>query len=444
MYSNSGMAIETDAIGKCYKIFKRPSDRLKQALPWQKRSLYEEFWAVRDVSLQVERGQTVGIIGRNGSGKSTLLQLICGTLTATEGRVQVNGRIGALLELGSGFNPEFTGLENVRLNAAVLGLRKREIDEKIDQILDFADIGSFVGQPVKQYSSGMVVRLAFAVQAHLDPTVLIVDEALAVGDELFQKKCFTRLIKLKEQGTSILLVSHSCSQINQHCDKVILMSKGNKLFEGNTHIGTGLYQELLGYEESQWGKIAKEKLETGVLRGNDTDSKESVGAGTQKRLSGFDTRLLRIKSQEYDPRGGRITSITTSNQEGTINNVFEVGDSIWVKIDVYFSKSFESVHLGCFICNKEGRRISGQSYPENANQSINVEAGKTLTVRFVFSGCFWEGTYFIGAGVADSAMQSSFIHRVVDKAAFKVSEKYVLRKVGETRGIGHSATAEMT
>ena len=166
MSFNSDLAIEADGLSKCYRLFKKPSDRLKQSLPWQRSKLYQEFWALNRISFKLKKGQTLGVIGKNGSGKSTLLQLICGTMTPTEGQVRVEGRIGALLELGSGFNPEFTGIENVRLNAAVLGLRKKEIEAKLDDILAFADIDDFKDQPVKLYSSGMVVRLAFAVQAH--------------------------------------------------------------------------------------------------------------------------------------------------------------------------------------------------------------------------------------------------------------------------------------
>ena len=228
MSSEKNIAIKASGLSKCYRLYAKPSHRLKQVLPWQREQLYQEFWALHDVSFSLPKGQTLGVIGRNGSGKSTMLQLICGTLAPTDGTVTVNGRIGALLELGSGFNPEFTGLENVRLNAAVLGLKRREIEAKLDDVLAFADIGDFIDQPVKLYSSGMVVRLAFAVQAHIDPSILIVDEALAVGDELFQKKCFARLENLKKQGTSILLVSHSCSQINQHCDQVLLLKQRSK------------------------------------------------------------------------------------------------------------------------------------------------------------------------------------------------------------------------
>ena len=209
---SSDVAIKVDNLCKCYQIYDKPRDRLFQMLMRGHRQYYREFWALTDVSFEIKRGETVGIIGRNGSGKSTLLQMVCGTLNPTSGSIQTSGRIAALLELGSGFNFEFTGRENVYMNGSVLGLSKEEIDACFDDIAAFADIGDFIEQPVKTYSSGMMVRLAFAVQATIEPDILIVDEALAVGDEKFQRKCFARLEALKARGTSILFVSHSGPQ----------------------------------------------------------------------------------------------------------------------------------------------------------------------------------------------------------------------------------------
>jgi lipopolysaccharide transport system ATP-binding protein len=219
---SSEVAIKVQNLSKCYEIYDKPRDRLLQMLSRGKKKYCREFWALRDVSFEIRKGETVGIVGRNGSGKSTLLQILCGTLNPTSGTVETHGRIAALLELGSGFNPEFTGRENVYLNASILGLSKEEIDARYDAIIEFADIGDFINQPVKTYSSGMLVRLAFSVQAQVEPDILIVDEALAVGDAKFQARCFDRLKKLKENGTSILLVTHSSEQIVTHCDHAFL------------------------------------------------------------------------------------------------------------------------------------------------------------------------------------------------------------------------------
>ena len=216
----SELAIRVEHLSKCYQIYERPQDRLKQSLWRGRRQFFREFWALRDLSCTLRRGETVGVIGRNGSGKSTLLQMICSTLTPTAGTIHVNGRVAALLELGAGFNPEFTGRENVRMNAALLGLTPSEIDARLPAILAFADIDDFVDQPVKTYSSGMFVRLAFAVIAHVDADILIIDEALAVGDGFFTQKCMRFLREFRENGT-LLFVSHDTSAVLNLCDRAL-------------------------------------------------------------------------------------------------------------------------------------------------------------------------------------------------------------------------------
>lgn len=245
------IAIRVVNLSKCYHIYDRPRDRLLQMLMRGRKQFYREFWALKDISFEVKKGETVGIVGRNGSGKSTLLQLICGTLNPTSGIIQTNGRIAALLELGSGFNPEFTGRENVYMNAALLGLSKEEVDARFNDITTFADIGQFIDQPVKTYSSGMVVRLAFAVQSQINPDILVVDEALAVGDAKFQSKCFERLRQLKENGTSILLVTHSSEQIVTHCSNAILLDNGVQVETGEPKRVINRYMDLLFGKEKQ-------------------------------------------------------------------------------------------------------------------------------------------------------------------------------------------------
>lgn len=218
--------VRLESLGKCYRIYKSPKDRLKQAIWKKNQDYYREFWAIRDVNLTMTRGETLGIIGCNGSGKSTLLQMICGTLTPTEGSVMTVGRVAALLELGSGFNPEFTGRENVAINARLLGLNDKEIEERFDQIVDFSEIGQFIDQPVKTYSSGMFVRLAFAIASHTEPDILIVDEALSVGDIAFQNKCIMRINKLRDSGLTLIFVSHDLSTLQLICDRAIWIHEG--------------------------------------------------------------------------------------------------------------------------------------------------------------------------------------------------------------------------
>ncbi|TCM65870.1 ABC transporter ATP-binding protein [Rhizobium sp. BK068] len=256
---SSDIAIEVKNLGKRYDIYDHPRDRLKQLLFPRIRDLatnaglrragdppryYREFWALQNISFHVQQGETLGIIGRNGSGKSTLLQILAGTLSPTCGDVSVAGRVAALLELGSGFNPEFTGRENVFLNARILGLSQREIEARYDSIVEFADIGDFIDQPVKNYSSGMFVRLAFAVQAHIDASIVIIDEALAVGDVFFRQKCYARLDELRSSGAAILLVSHAMTDIEQFCDRAILLDHGQAQFIGQASEAAKRYYQL--------------------------------------------------------------------------------------------------------------------------------------------------------------------------------------------------------
>lgn len=244
--SDQPIAISVRNVSKMYRIYERPQDRLKQMLLWRfGRNYGREFWAVRDVTFEVRKGETVGIIGRNGSGKSTLLQMIAGTLAPTEGEIRVNGRVAALLELGSGFNPEFTGRENVFLNGAILGISRDEMEARFDKIVAFADIGDFIDQPVKTYSSGMTLRLAFAVGVHVEPDLLIIDEALSVGDIRFQKKCIQRMEQLRDTGVTILFVSHDAHLIERFCTRGIVMDFGHMVASGDTVASMSYYQNLM-------------------------------------------------------------------------------------------------------------------------------------------------------------------------------------------------------
>jgi ABC-type polysaccharide/polyol phosphate transport system ATPase subunit len=245
--SSDNPVIRVDKVGKCYHIYDRPIDRLKQSLWRGRKSFFREFWALRDVSLTVGEGETLGIVGRNGSGKSTLLQIVCGTLAPTLGTVQVNGRVAGLLELGAGFNPEFTGRENVHINASILGLSRREIADRYDEIAAFADIGDFLEQPVKVYSSGMFVRLAFAVAVHVEPRILVLDEALSVGDIAFRNKCMLKLRELRQKGTTLLFVSHDLSTVQMICDRVAWLDKGEILSVGDpTTVCQEYYVAMIG------------------------------------------------------------------------------------------------------------------------------------------------------------------------------------------------------
>ena len=241
----SDIAISINDISKVYKLYDNPMDRLKESLGLTRQKKYKEHYALDHVSFQVHKGETVGIIGTNGAGKSTILKIITGVLSPTQGEVVVDGRISALLELGAGFNQEYSGIENVYLNGTMIGFTKEEIDAKLQDILDFADIGDFVYQPVKTYSSGMFVRLAFAVAINIEPEILIVDEALSVGDVFFQAKCYRKFEEFKKMGKTILFVSHDLSSIGKYCDRVVLLNQGKKLAEGDAKEMVNLYRRVM-------------------------------------------------------------------------------------------------------------------------------------------------------------------------------------------------------
>ena len=258
---SSDLAISIKKLSKCYHIFNRHSDRLKQAFSFRKQ-YYRDFWALKDVSFDIKKGQTVGIIGRNGSGKSTILQIIAGTLEQTEGEAQVNGRIAALLELGSGFNPEFTGRENAMMSGAIMGFSAKQMEEKLPLIEQFAEIGEFIDQPVKLYSSGMYVRLAFACAINVDPDILVIDEALAVGDARFQLKCIEKLKSFKKEGKTILFVSHDIYQVRNFCDEAIWMMDGKVHMRGEVFAVTEPYQDFMKYDAGEGQQAVAEPKET--------------------------------------------------------------------------------------------------------------------------------------------------------------------------------------
>lgn len=438
-------AVEVKNLSKCYRIYDHPRDRLLQSL-WgrdrqgQPKNFFREFWALRELSFTVSKGQTLGIVGRNGSGKSTLLQLLCGTLEPTSGSVTLDGRVGALLELGSGFNPEFSGLENVYLNAALLGLSTAETEQRLDQILAFADIGSFIDQPVKTYSSGMAVRLAFAVQAHIDPDVLVVDEALAVGDELFQKKCYAHLERLKERGTAVLLVTHSCPQIIQHCDQALLLHRGQARMLDEPARVTTTYQRLINASDADWdaafqqaATVASETQGSHPRETHDTATEATVPADGERCW--FDPNLLPQSTEIYPSHGARITDAWIERKEERVN-VLAFGEPFVLVFNYEAEEPLEQVALACHIASHTGQRITGQCLPQSAGPQegghiASLEAGWQWKVRFQFNGGLWPGLYFIGGGILSYAGQERrFIHRVVDFRALRVLEHTHIQVIG--------------
>jgi lipopolysaccharide transport system ATP-binding protein len=437
--ANTNIAIEATCLSKCYRIYDHPRDRLLQAI-WGRdrrgrpKQLFREFWALQEISFSLERGQTLGVMGRNGSGKSTLLQLLCGTLQPTTGHVKMHGRVGALLELGSGFNPEFSGFENVFLNAALLGLSRDETERRLDEILAFAEIGEFIHQPVKTYSSGMAVRLAFAVQAHIDPDVLVVDEALAVGDELFQKKCYSHLERLKEEGTSVLLVTHSSMQIMQHCDKALLLHKGQAKMMGEPAKIVVFYQRLLNAGDEEWATIIDQGNGDNINRveesGEELGSNRSTGPKQEEHnlnlRATYDPHLKPQSTEVYPSNGGSIEDAWIETASGCKANILPFGEGFTLVFRYKADSGLHNIAMSCFIASQTGQGVSGQTIPPLMGPAKegnigSVAPGAEWTARYTFKGGLWPGVYFIsGALVAFPIEGKRFIHRVIDFRALRI------------------------
>jgi lipopolysaccharide transport system ATP-binding protein len=426
---SSELAIKVENLSKCYQIYDKPRDRLLQMFARGSKSFFREFWAVRDLSFEIKKGETVGIVGRNGSGKSTLLQMICSTLNPSSGSIVTNGRIAALLELGSGFNPEFTGRENVYLNAQVLGLSKEETDERFDDILAFAEIGEFIEQPVKTYSSGMMVRLAFAVQAMVDPEILIVDEALAVGDEKFQRKCFARLEELKSRGTSILFVSHSGPQVIELCDRALLMERGKLIMVASPLQVIRSYQRLIYAPEAEQSQLLEElsSVEPREALADDSNVVEPVLSDVASDI--FDPGLTPETTTVYPELGARITTIEIQDTDGNVLNVITPMRRYRIVMTGVITGAFEKIYFGIHFRSVSGAVISGQRYPEEGVYVENPERGKSFRVDFWFDMNLFPGSYFIGGGVW-SAVDGVCAHRIMDASMFRVQSKGILNSFG--------------
>ncbi|MET1114288.1 MAG: ABC transporter ATP-binding protein [Comamonas sp.] len=365
---SSDLAIDASDLSKRYPLYNNPSDRLMHLLWGRKQSQEQSFWALQDVNLQVARGEVVGLVGRNGAGKSTLLQLLCGTIPASSGQLRVQGRVAALLELGAGFNPDFTGIENIFMNGAILGMKRHEIEQRLDEIVEFADIGDFIHKPVKTYSSGMYVRLAFAVATSTDPDILIIDEALSVGDGAFARKSFDRIMRLKEAGKTIFFCSHSMYQVEALCARAIWMEKGRVKMDGNAADVTSAYatslnapttptpeQQTATVMASGTGRICKAVARTGVQEGSEVHL-----------VSGQSDLTIDI-SFEIDPHlpaPGVAVGISDANGT-TVTSAISVNDGVVIPVDAQgrgqasiLFKQFPllkgSYWVTCFLSSEDG------------------------------------------------------------------------------------------
>lgn len=411
MAPEAPVAIRVTGLSKCYQVYKRPEDRLKQSvMPRLHRLLgrptvpyYQEFWALRDVSMDIRKGETIGIIGRNGSGKSTLLQMICGTLTPTSGEVEVNGRVAALLELGAGFNPEFTGRENVYLNGAVLGLSKEQIDRRFDDIAAFADIGGFMDQSVKTYSSGMYVRLAFAVMAHVDADILVIDEALAVGDVFFGQKCMRFLRKFKENGT-IVFVSHDSSAVVNLCERAYWLEGGRLGMSGDAKTVCEAYHAKLYSKEVR--PAGKPSTTAGIREAPAADFRaERVDASTLRND-------IEVFSFDPDKSGfgsgaAKIRAVHLTDADGQARSWVIGGELVQLKVQIDVHRGLDRPIVGFFVKDRLGQRLFGDNTYLNYQQSpVAAAPGEVLEAVFEFvMPILPKGHYSFDIAIADGTVQ---------------------------------------
>lgn len=377
------IAISVNDVSKMYKLYDNPMDRLKESLGLSRKKKYKEHYALNHVSFQVKKGETVGIIGTNGSGKSTILKIITGVLSPTAGEVAVNGRISALLELGAGFNMEYSGLENVYLNGSMIGFSREEIDAKLQSILDFADIGEFIHQPVKTYSSGMFVRLAFAVAINIDPEILIVDEALSVGDVFFQAKCYRKFEEFKEMGKTILFVSHDLSSIGKYCDRVVLLNKGEKLAEGGAKEMVNLYRRVLvnQYEDAdQTENKEGSTAENGQSGNNASGENGHDGQGSHKLMK--DSLNLNPQVLEYGSKLGEIVDFAIRDDTGMITNVIEKGKEFSVQMKVNFQADVSDPIFAFTLKDLKGTEITGTNTMYEHTPLKPQKAGDVREITF--------------------------------------------------------------
>ena len=379
----SEIAIAVDHVSKMYKLYDKPMDRLKESLGLSRQKKYKEHFALDDVSFQVHQGDTVGIIGTNGSGKSTILKIITGVLNPTAGEVRVNGRISALLELGAGFNGEYSGIENVYLNGTMIGFSREEIDAKMDDILSFADIGEFVHQPVKTYSSGMFVRLAFAVAINIEPEILIVDEALSVGDVFFQAKCYRKFEEFKEMGKTILFVSHDLSSIGKYCDRVVLLNQGHKLAEGGAKDMVNLYRKVLV------NQLDDDEAENPGENMESAPEEDSL----QKEKLNLNPEVL-----EYGSKLAEIVDFGIYDHTGLITNAIDKGQQFSVKMKVKFNDDISEPIFAFTIKDLKGTEITGTNTMYENSPVTPKKAGDIQEITFTQMMSLEAGEYMLCLG----------------------------------------------
>lgn len=376
----SDIAIKVENLSKVYKLYDKPIDRVKESLSLTKKKYSREHYALNNISFEIKKGETVGIIGTNGSGKSTILKIITGVLNATEGNINVNGRISALLELGAGFNQEYTGIQNIYLNGTMMGFTKEEVDKKVDGIVEFADIGEFINQPVKTYSSGMFVRLAFAVAINIEPEILIVDEALSVGDVFFQAKCYRKFEEFKKEGKTILFVSHDLGSVGKYCDRVILLNKGQKLCEGNSKDVIDIYKKVLVNQLDDFSNV-------------DNENKQIFQGETWKESMKVNPNIL-----EYGSKLAEIVDFAIIDDNGIISNSLVKGKEFAIKMKVIFNEIIQDPIFAFTIKDLRNTDVTGTNTMLEKVNIVVSKLGEVKEVTFTQKMNLQGGEYLLSLG----------------------------------------------
>ncbi len=436
-------ALRVRDLGKRYTLHATPWQRVRSALLAREQAGTDAVWALRDVSFEVARGESFGIVGRNGCGKSTLLELVAGTLTPTTGYVEIAGQLAALLELGAGFDPALTGRENVFVQGALLGLSRGEVEARFDDIAAFAELGAYLDEPVRHYSTGMFVRLAFSVAVSATPDILVVDEALAVGDEAFQRRCYARIEEMKAQGVTLLFVSHSAAAVLELCDRALLLDAGEMLCVGQPRDVLPRYHRLIYAPLSQQPAVREEILrESAAAAGSlasASSAGEDVGAADEDASPAaaflederFDEGLESKSRVEYASKGAHIEDVRVETTDGRRVNVLQRGGVYDYVYRVRFDRAADGVRFGMMLKNLVGTDLGGlaDAAPDAAGRS--VAAGDAVDVRLPFRLRLNPGTYFANAGVvAREHGEELFLHRIIDVLTFRVVPESGLRATG--------------
>lgn len=398
---SSDVAISVVGLGKCYRIYDKPMDRLAQMLSFGRKGRFREFWALHEASFSIGRGETVGIIGCNGSGKSTLLQMICGTVSSTIGTVTTRGRIAALLELGAGFNPEFTGRENVLMNAAILGFSRETMQERMVEVLEFSELGDFLNQPVKTYSSGMYARLAFSIAIHVDPEILIVDEALAVGDSRFVAKCMRRIKEIQDRGTTILFVSHDVGSVRTLCQRAIWLDKGRVVEDGDVFPVTGKYMEFMFRDEDSEEQRLREAIVTSQDAAHEANDPQVATASvlTSKLGSPFEHELDTRPTTHWGSHKGLILGASVCDAQGTRRDVLGWGKLIEVVLDVSVPLDIPRENLSIAFSIKDLKGTDLIVSTTHDQRSIALPNQESFRVSFCMVNPLVTGKYLLVAAV---------------------------------------------